>query len=83
MDKILINLYIPCVGQKYDVYIPVFLTIREVILLLSTAAESLTDGKYHASGDELLCEKGRNILLDKNHKILDYDIKNGDELILI
>lgn len=83
MNKVLVSLYIPALGQKYDVYIPVFLAVKDVIVLLSKAIENLVDGKFKASGEELLCEKGRNILLDNNHCIEDYGIKNGDELILI
>ena len=83
MDKIVISLYVPRVEQRYDVRIPVFLTVKEVIGLLSGAVENLTDGRFHASGDELLCEKNRNILLDNSFRIEDYAIGNGDELILI
>ena len=81
--KVLVSLYVPCVGQKYDIYVPVFLEIREVAVLLSEAVEKLTNGKYHATGDELLCEKENNIVLDMKCQIQDYNIKNGDELILI
>lgn len=83
MDKVLVNLYVPCIDLNYDVYIPVFLSVKEVVQLLINALVKLTDGNYPVSGQELLCEKGRQLLLDNNHRIQEYDIKNGDELILI
>lgn len=83
MEKTLVNLYVPHMGQKYDVYIPVFLSVKEVISLIIKSVENLVDEKFYASGEERLCYVEKNILLDNNRLIQDYGIKNGDKLILI
>ena len=83
MNKVCFRLSIPCLEQDYDVMIPTFLPVGEIVKLLSKSIVTLSDGKYIANGNELLCLKGRNIVLDYQHPFSDYGIQNGDQLVLI
>ena len=82
MDKTVIKLYIPCIEQEYDVRVPTFLTVGEVIPLLSKAVSNLSDGKYSVKDDAILCVKERNLILEYQYLLSDYGIKNGDCLVL-
>lgn len=82
MEQVLINLYIPSLGQKYDVFIPTFLTFRELCGLLGEGVETLSQGQYRSSGQEFLCSLERNQILREECRPKDYQIQNGEHLIL-
>ena len=81
--KILVNVYVPAIGEHYDVLIPNFLRIRTVISLIAATVESLSDNLYVPSGEECLCSAEKNILLRANATLEKYGIRNGDHLIMI
>ena len=83
MNKVIVKLYIPYLEQQYDVKIPTFLTVGEVVKMLAKAIVTLSDGKYHTDGTEILCVKNRNILSNSTRLLSEYGIQNGDELVLI
>lgn len=83
MNKIVIKLYVPWLEQEYDVKVPIYLTVGEAVSLFSKSISTLSDGKFCASGNEILCVKERNILLDYHHQLCEYGIQNGDQLVLI
>lgn len=83
MEKVLINLYVPSIGESFDVYIPVFLTVKEIILLLAKAIENLSDGRYLSSGQEILCLKNRNMILTETHLLEDYAVRTGEKFVFI
>lgn len=82
MNKIIIKLYIPCLEKEYDVKIPTFLTVGELIYLLTKSVVYLSNGKFCPTGNEILCAKNRNLPLDYKRQICEYSIQNGDQLIL-
>ena len=82
MNKIIIKLYIPCLEKEYDVKIPTFLTIGEIIHLLTKSVAYLSNGKFYPSGSEILCAKNKNLLLDYKRQVCEYGIQNGYQLIL-
>ena len=83
MRKILIFLRIPSVGSEYEVYVPDHVCVRKLIPLLSDAVFELTRHLYVPSGSETLCCAEQNILLDENKTLSDYEIGNGDHLVMI
>lgn len=82
MHKKLVNLEIPSMGENYDMFIPDFLTVEELLKLLIKAVKELTDNRYISSGCELLCIREREIILRSDEQLSDYRLKNGDHLVL-
>lgn len=83
MDRILIILKIPSLGEKYDVYVPTGLQINRLIPLLAESIKEISNGRYAVSSEELLCYEERNIVLDLNSTLGIQGVKNGDSLILL
>lgn len=81
--KILVNVFVPAIGKKYDVLVPDFLRIKIVSSLIAGTVETLSDNIYVSSGQEQLCSAEKNILLNSNVTLKKYGIQNGDHLVLI
>lgn len=81
--KILLNIYVPAVGQRYDVLVPNFLRIKSVTTLVASAVENLSDHLYVSSGEECLCSAEKNIVLRSNATLEKYGIRNGDHLVMM
>lgn len=82
MDRILIELYIPAVGQVYDVFIPLSSKTHEILFLISETVKDLTDGRYLPTQDTALCSDNGKIL-NINMSISEHGLKNGSKLMLI
>lgn len=82
MEKILITLKVPSVQLKYDVMVPDFLTVREVIALLKEAVVGLTQNRYVPSGEEVLCRENPPMVLDQKYTLGNYGIEHGECLYL-
>ena len=81
--KLLVNVYIPAISEKYDVLIPDNLRIKTVTTLIAGTVEDLSNHRFVSSGDECLCSVEKNILLRHNATLHKYGIKNGDHLVLM
>ena len=81
--KILINVYVPAIGQKYDILVPHFLRIRGITALIAGAVENLSNHIYVSSGNEYLYSADKNILLRSNATLEQYGIQNGDHLVMM
>lgn len=78
MDKVLITLVVPSLGEQYDVLLPVFLTVGESIPLLTEALTEITGNRYVASGNEFLCSSERQAVFDPARTIKECGIQNSD-----
>ena len=83
MDKVLINLEVPSISEKYEILIPVFLKIGDVIELLIQTVNELSGGLYSSSGNEILCSRTGDFTLGNEARICDYDITDGDHLMIM
>lgn len=82
MDKVLVNLFVPSLGERYDVYIPTFLRVDEISSMLAKMLADLSDHQYVSSGEEFLCSIDQNYLLRQERTLSDYGIVNGEHLML-
>ena len=78
---VLLSLSIPALSEKYDMLIPDFLTVRDMIPLIIKAVEDLSERRYHASGCEVLC--GEFGILNPQLTLNQHNIKNGAKMWLI
>ena len=81
--KILVNVKIPAINNEYDMLIPDFEKIGTIIGLLNDIAAEMSGNQYAASGEEVLCHLENNVVLENDYTLKDYDVKNGDTLLLI
>lgn len=81
--RIMVNISIPAISEKYDILVPDDLRIKTVVNLIASTTESLSNGLYVASGEECLCSVEKNILLRHSATLEKYGIKNGDHLIMM
>ena len=81
--KLLVNVYIPAISQKYDVLIPDSLRIKHVVSMIAEAVDGMSNHLYVSSGSECLCSVEKNILLRQNMTLASYGIQNGDHLVMM
>lgn len=81
--KLLINVFVPAISEKYDILVPASLRIKSVVSLIAESVEDLSNHLYVTSGEECLCSVEKDILLRPNATLDKYGIKNGDHLIMI
>lgn len=82
MDKILVTLAVPSVEETFDVLIPDFLPIKEVVILLAEAVSDVTQNMYAASGCEILCRRNPDMVLHPEHTLAEYGVGHGECLYL-
>ena len=82
-NKILIELEIPLIEAKYDLFIPVNKKVGTVKKLMEDALTELTDGAYMPKDDTNLYSKENGLLYDINKTVRDTDLQNGSRIILI
>ncbi len=81
--KILVNVQIPAINNGYDMLIPDFEMVGDIISLLTDIAAEMSGNQYVSSGEEVLCHRENNIVLGRDRTLRDYDVKNGDTLLLL
>ena len=81
--KILVNVFVPSISENYDVLVPDFLPVKQVTRLIAEAVVYLSDCKYVSSKKEWLCHAERKLLLRGNLTLKDYNVRNGDHLVIM
>ena len=82
MAKLLVNLEIPAISENFDILIPDFMKVRVLLPLLAATAVELSNERYVPSGQECLCSRELDKVLDKNSTVIDCGIRHGDHLLL-
>ena len=82
-NKALVEISVPAAGQKYDVYIPLESRMNEVVTMVAGALSDLSDGKYKATNEAILCDADTGIIFNVNMEVAELGIKNGSRLMLI
>lgn len=83
MNKILVKLYVPTIGEQYDVWIPVNRKIYSVIKLIVKVVNEFTNGENNPSKLPVLYNKKTGKIYDINFTVSDSEIENGSEIMLI
>lgn len=82
-NKILIELEIPLIEKKFDLFIPINRKVGTVKELIEKALIELTDGEYVVTEDSNLYSKDTGNIYDVNQTVRDTDLQNGSRIILI
>ena len=83
MNKVLVKLYIPALGEEYDVWLPLNKRIYNIIVLMIKGISELQSDYCKIDTIPNLYNKATGEQYDINKKLIQTDIKNGTELILI
>lgn len=81
--KILVNVSVPAIMQNFDVMIPESLYISDAAGMIAEAVAEKTNHEYLPSGEEVLCLKRDNTVLDRNLYVDQCGVMNGDTLVMI
>lgn len=82
-NKILIELEIPLLEKKYDLFIPINKKIGTIKKLIEDSLQELTDSDYEIREDTNFYSKDTGDIYDVNKTVKDTDLKNGSRIILI
>ena len=82
-NKILINVVVPDIDEKYDLYIPINKKIGNVIGLLQKAIKELTNGIYEGTNKACLYNRLTGEKYAVNSIVRETNIRNGTILILL
>ena len=81
--KVLVEVYVPDLDVKYNLFIPTFKKVSNVVLDLVKAVAELSDGAYPISNNHALMNSDTCEIYNNNLNIKDSNIKNGTKLLLI
>lgn len=82
-NKVLVNLFVPEIGNNYDIYLPVNKKIGNIIVLLNKAVNELTGGSYKLDNSNLLYNIETKKIYESDILLANTDIRNGTKLLLI
>ncbi len=82
-NKILIELEIPLIEKRYDLFIPINKKIGTIKNLIENALVELTDSAYVPKDDSNFYSKETGEIFDVNKTVRDTNLRNGSRIILI
>ena len=82
-NKALVEIFVPASSQKYDVYIPLDVKMSDVVTMVAGALSDLSNGRYKATGEAILCDADTGIIFNINMEVAELGIKTGSRLMLI
>ena len=82
-NKVCIDLIVPSIEERYNVFIPVNKKTIEIIFLLNKAINDMTDGNFVISDKLSLISADNGAVYDVSKTILENNILNSTKIILI
>ncbi|MBP3707000.1 MAG: hypothetical protein J6J36_00075 [Clostridia bacterium] len=83
MNKVLIDLYVPAINKKYDIWIPITRKVGEVINLIIQGINSLNKVNLDFEKKVYLYNRLTAERYNNSMRIIDTDIRNATDLILM
>ena len=82
-EKALVEIFVPAAAETFDVYIPLACKIGQILPLAAAALSDLSQGKFLADQDTVLCDRNTGSILDVDMEAAELGIHNGSRLMLI
>lgn len=83
MNKVLIKLYVPTLGENYDIYIPVNEMIWKVNRLIVKLISDMSNNNFSIDKDYALINIDTGMIYNNNDIIINTDIRNASRLLLV
>ena len=80
-NKVLVNLYVPLLEKKYELFIPADRKVSEIIYLIGNSLKDVSNGYYTYKKTERLYNRLTGKEYNPNEMIKYTTIRNGAELI--
>lgn len=81
-NKVNVDLIVPSIGKRYNMFVPVNKTVGEVIVILNNTINEMT-GCFPKNNKLCLLNVMEGVIYHYNVEIINTDIKNGTILALI
>ncbi len=82
-NKVCVDLIVPSIEERYNVFIPVNKKTIEIIFLLNKAISDITDGSFAMSDKLSLINAEDGTVYDTEKTFLENNILNGAKIILL
>ena len=82
-NKVLIKLYVPTLGESYDLFIPVNEIMWKINRLIVKMISDSTDGLFSLDRDYAMINVDTGRVYDNNDIIINTDIINATKILLI
>lgn len=82
MDKVLVEVHVPIIEEKFDIFLPTNKSIKSVIELISSAITEITEGAYVNLPTTHLYNKENGQAYDITKTVKEVCIENGSQIIL-
>lgn len=82
-NKVCVDLIVPAIEERYNVFIPVSKQIIEIIFLLNKALNDMTNGNFPMSNKLSLINAETGLIYDPSSSVITCGILNGTKIILI
>ena len=82
-NKVCVELIVPAIEERYNVFIPINKKTLEVIYLLSKAINEMSNGFFEISNQVSLINGNTGLNYDVDKTFLENGILNGSKIILM
>ncbi len=82
-NKVCVDLIVPGIEERYNVFVPVNKKTIEIIFLLNKAINDMTDGSFAMSEHLSLINADNGTIYNVDNTFLENKILNGTKLILL
>ncbi len=82
-EKVLVELIVPALDAKYDVYFPINRRIGNVICLTNKMLFEETNGLFVGNNNTLLYDSLSGEIYNMNQLVRETNIRNGSKVILL
>lgn len=82
-NKVYVDLIVPSIEERYNVFIPINKKTIEIIFLLNKAINDMSDGSFPLSNTLSLINAETGVIYDVDNTFLENNILNDTKLILI
>lgn len=83
MKKVLVEVFVPVIDARYDVFIPNTSPMSEVLELLKKAVADLSDRHFVPTDETAICYRENGAIVNVNMTVHELGIHNGSKLMLI
>lgn len=82
-NKVLVELIVPDIEEKYNIFIPINRRVGNIIILINKALNEMTNGNYVIDNKRNLYNRNTGNKYLINDLVRETDIRNGTMLILL
>lgn len=82
-NKVLITVYVPCIDEEYELYIPTNESIKKVLDLIVKSIYDLSDSNLNINIPHFLIDPTTLVKYTQNSIIRDTNIINSKKIVLI